>query len=64
MIITRDVSGFQEQNKIFTDKEPNIYKRVFALAQDIKQRIKYEYALDEDKRREYNIAQYSKQHNT
>ena len=40
MTITQSVKTMQEQNKIFEEMEPNIYKRVALMAADIKQTIK------------------------
>ena len=39
MTITSSIKTMQEQNKIFEDMEPNIYKRVALMAADIKQTI-------------------------
>lgn len=42
MTVTGTVKTMQEQNRIFREAEPNHFKRVYMMANDIKKRINEE----------------------
>lgn len=37
MTVTQNIKTMQEQNKVFEQMEPNVYRRVILMAADIKQ---------------------------
>ena len=53
MIVTKDVEGFQEQNRFFEKRIPNRFARVFAMAQDLKNKTDSELNVAEEKRLEF-----------
>ena len=54
--ITRRIKDMREQDKVFAEMEPNLFKRVYLMAADIRKRIDIEHAEDEIKIRERKNA--------
>jgi hypothetical protein len=54
--ITRRIKDMREQDKVFAEMEPSLFKRVYLMAADIRKRIDIEHAEDEIKIRERKNA--------
>lgn len=50
--VTQTVRGMQEQNKVFAELEPHIYKRAMLMAADIKKTIIERGKKDQAKKRD------------
>ena len=59
MTITSSVKTMQEQNKIFEDMEPNIYRRVALMAADIKQTIEERQQKQKRKESQLHVSKWN-----